>query len=402
MNKIVRKLRLIDYWRIGETESWLTDMAAQGLHLIRLGWIACFEEGVPKNDRYRLDLSYSELTNEQKELYKDFGWEFVCRTGNIDIYRSQESSDFPELHTDPAEQAYTLQKLEQSLVFSAALTVPLFLASLIMNFFTIFMQKTPTLTFVEGKNFGILIMSLMSIYMIIERLKAVVSIRKLIRTMKDGKSINHHAKWKNQQRFSIIVLAIAPIFLILCMLPFIQRVLQRTEPLPLIDNNQLILRLTAIEQEPSLERHIGIIDRWSNDPSNQTSYNWSLFAPLQLTVEEQGIIVEKLWPDLSGTYQPNLHYRLFKLNYPFMADRLITDLSKQITSWNELHNEWFPLVEESERAQALGINRLLTRESNFFREVFAYKDNIVIYVKYYGLRDMDAVFSAVCDFVEHL
>lgn len=33
MNKIVRRLRPSNYWRIGEHESWFQDMAAEGLYL---------------------------------------------------------------------------------------------------------------------------------------------------------------------------------------------------------------------------------------------------------------------------------------------------------------------------------------------------------------------------------
>lgn len=39
MDKVVRKLRPSDYWSIGEHESWFADMASQGLHLKKWGFI---------------------------------------------------------------------------------------------------------------------------------------------------------------------------------------------------------------------------------------------------------------------------------------------------------------------------------------------------------------------------
>ena len=37
MSKIVRKFPIDDFWNIGKTESWFSDMASQGLHLKRFG-----------------------------------------------------------------------------------------------------------------------------------------------------------------------------------------------------------------------------------------------------------------------------------------------------------------------------------------------------------------------------
>lgn len=58
MNGIVRKMRPVDNnWQLGETESWLTDMAAQGLHFQKMGSLfAKFEKGAPKQMRYRIKL----------------------------------------------------------------------------------------------------------------------------------------------------------------------------------------------------------------------------------------------------------------------------------------------------------------------------------------------------------
>ena len=73
MNKIVRKVRPADYWRIGERESWLSDMAAQGLHLNKMGtYFAHFKRGEPKRMEYRIEVTKNKrISNEQIDLYDD-------------------------------------------------------------------------------------------------------------------------------------------------------------------------------------------------------------------------------------------------------------------------------------------------------------------------------------------
>ena len=55
MTKIVRKMLLGDPWRIGEYESWFSDMASEGLHLKKVGYLfAHFEKMEPEDIRYEL------------------------------------------------------------------------------------------------------------------------------------------------------------------------------------------------------------------------------------------------------------------------------------------------------------------------------------------------------------
>ncbi|MBR2851796.1 MAG: DUF2812 domain-containing protein [Anaerotignum sp.] len=105
--KYKRKLIPVNLMNIPAMESWLTDMAAEGLFLHSLGpYIAKFTEGEPRKLAYRIeplpveDQGYyinnirnafasskdgkKSLTVEEKnqrmvELYDEFGWEQVCK-----------------------------------------------------------------------------------------------------------------------------------------------------------------------------------------------------------------------------------------------------------------------------------------------------------------------------------
>lgn len=102
------------------TQSWLTDLAAQGLHLARDGLflgIACFEKGEPQSVRYRLEAAEKTTSmwaedgglpeNAAVELSRELGWEYVANRGQFYIYRSA-APGVRELNTDPAVQALAL------------------------------------------------------------------------------------------------------------------------------------------------------------------------------------------------------------------------------------------------------------------------------------------------------
>ena len=199
VSNYVRKRRFMDVWRIGETESWLTDMAAQGLHLHSLGLVfAKFERGEPANIRYRIDFSYCEQSTyeDQLELYNESGWEHVCDSGEMRVFQSPKELNAPEIHTDPAEQAYTLRKLSRRLLESSLITTALFIGGIVMTCFAWFGGRTPTLSAIEGNMINSGTVMILYLYCILTPLQAALSMRKLIRTMRDGKPLNHHAPWR--------------------------------------------------------------------------------------------------------------------------------------------------------------------------------------------------------------
>ena len=102
-------LRPSDYWHIGEHESWFSDMALEGLHLKKVGiHFVKFTKDNRKQMKYRIDVSQGmKITPEQEEMYLENGWFYVTSYGEFNVFSSQVEANAPELHTDPAEQAYT-------------------------------------------------------------------------------------------------------------------------------------------------------------------------------------------------------------------------------------------------------------------------------------------------------
>lgn len=89
--------------QLRETEEWLSQKAAEGLHFrdCMLGF-ASLTRGEPKAVRYRLEFArrFFQPSDEQKALYADMGWEYVTAIRNDYFVFRTEDPDAPEFHTE--------------------------------------------------------------------------------------------------------------------------------------------------------------------------------------------------------------------------------------------------------------------------------------------------------------
>lgn len=212
MTKMVRKIRPTNYWRIGEHESWFSDMSLQGLHIHKMGTnLATFKKGDPKRIEYRIEVTDRKLINyEQIDLYEASGWEYVTSYQWFHVFSSPTEENVPEIHTDPAEQAFTLQRLSKKLVFYLiwiSLGVVLILGMLLTMWF---LDGTPILRLVEGYVVQQSILALVYIHYVFYAIRAILAIKELKESLIEGKAINHHAPWKKTLRknslFSVVLI----------------------------------------------------------------------------------------------------------------------------------------------------------------------------------------------------
>ena len=119
--KTVRKLTPVSPYDIQGLESWLEDLSLRGLFLVKFGaTFSIFAQGAPKRTRYRVEYCKPYYTDEPPQdlmdLYRDFGWEFVCWAGDIDlpIFRTQDPQA-EEPHSDPSLQGELLGKVAERL-----------------------------------------------------------------------------------------------------------------------------------------------------------------------------------------------------------------------------------------------------------------------------------------------
>ena len=137
-------------------ESWLGDMAAQGLVPVTIGQnFARFRCSQPKAVRYRLNAKPAPETflesapgtpdGEERALAQECGWYYVTAVGDFFLYACD--SDAPELNTDPQVQALSLRYAKRHVFAPAGL-----LAYWLVTFWVRYAMgvwHTPVIDFVE-------------------------------------------------------------------------------------------------------------------------------------------------------------------------------------------------------------------------------------------------------------
>ena len=389
MAKKVRKLLVVDRWHIGEHESWFSDMASDGFHLKKIGWLfAHFEKGDPKEMRYRIDTSTSRtISEEEKELYRQAGWEYVTKFGEFTLFSSVTELNAPELHTDSAEQAQTLKSFNNKIKNSTIALGVMALVLIGMQFALWNLLAGPTFSLVEGGAITYISTSLLFSGFVYKMVRDVFSIRKLRNHLKEGRPINHNASWRSSRRvkmtFNIAVILLVAVGAVI---PWIQIFIDRTENLPLKSSDLPFVRLADIEQNANLVREESF-DEENRDRLNEYHYHWSPFAPLQYETNESGIIPDEVWEDDSGAYSPSIRTQVYRLTFPLMSENLIKDL---MTKYDYRYLEDAPIRQESE-----DFDTLFILETDGETEVYAAKGKGLIYVDYHGYAELDVILKSI-------
>ncbi|QPC45525.1 DUF2812 domain-containing protein [Mangrovibacillus cuniculi] len=387
MDKHVYKLRPSDYWKIGEHESWFSDMAAEGLHLKKIGVLfAKFAKGEPKDMNYRIELTSKRyISSEQKQFYQENGWDYVAKYGMYHIFASPVKVNAPELHTDPAEQAYTLTELDKKLKSNAITSVvaAIFLTGMLGA--NLFLDGTPFLQLIDG---GLLHLNLISLFLIFATYQTIIGAKSIHTLKKDlaaGKSIDHRAKWsKNSKRRTIISLLFTILLLFSSIVPFYKLVQDTTETLPESTPSLPIVRLAEIENNPNLLRqepeYFGGDDV---DWANRLSISWDPLAPVQYETDENGYVPGEQWADQSGEYSPSLSTEYYQLQFSFLAEPLLNDLRKR----NHYPGRGIKLVHSENKS----FDTFYAYEEQESKEVYASIGNVVVYVRYHGFAKIEDI-----------
>ena len=385
MTNIVRKVRPSNYWRIGEHESWFSDMSFKGLHLHKIGTnLVHFKKGEPKQIEYRIEVAKNKsISDEQIEMYEQNGWDYVTSYQYFHVFVSPMERNATEIHTDPAEQAYTLQYLNNRIILTViviAVGLPFIFGMLGATWF---LDGTPILQLVKGHILPQTTLSLIVLYYIYYSLRGMLAIRALRRNLKEGKAINHHAPWKKTLHkdtiFSVVFLIIA---IASTAIPWIQILKRETFSLPEGDSHLSLVRLADIEQNPMLLRDEYYM-RDEIDRGNSYSTNWSIFAPVQYESDEHGIIEDKVWLDESGMYSPSISTEVYQLTFQALAAPLVSDLIQ----WYSYGDETEPYVEKNHPE----FDRLIVHEEAEKKEIFASKGKVVMYIRYYGYAETESI-----------
>lgn len=204
-----RKLLITSPYNISEFESWLSDLALQGLYLNHIshffGYFIC---GEPSKMDYRVEISKCSNTFEQQELYLLYGWKQVTSKGNVTIYSCPSEQIREEIHTIPSVQAYTLQNVKRKRTIMLGTLVIWILAAILLSLYILFHNGTPILNLInDGLQMVYYIPANMLLSII--AIKEYRDISTAYKTLKNGNNMNHHISWKKSEVFSNILVACA-------------------------------------------------------------------------------------------------------------------------------------------------------------------------------------------------
>lgn len=387
MSKTVRKFMQDDIWNLGRNESWFSDMAKKGLHLRRIGlFFVTFEKAEPKKTKYRMDIISPGPTDEQLEIYKESGWQLVTNLKELYIFSSPEEANYPELHTDPMEQSYTLAALNRRMrnqVIALSLFMVLFLG---MMFSMFFLERTPTLAMMEASGVQRPLLMFVEIYVFYIVIRNFMALRSLKKSLSEGTPINHRESWRKPRLINgfISVFFILAAFLTTC-IPVVEITQSKSYTLPEASVELLVVRLADIENNPVLERK-ALLNIRGVDWGNYVSYDWSPLSPVKYQISEHGIIQNEMWDDNSGSYSPSIETHYYQLAFSSMAISLIHDLMERYV------DDFDPKVTVQEVDHTF-FDKLFVAEDGIRKQIFACSGDEVIYVDYFGNEQAEDIIT---------
>lgn len=116
--KHVYKMLPVSVYDIPGLEQWLEEQALDGLFPVHLGTYASFRRDGTPGTRFRLEAfgrAGAELSEEQRELYRQAGWEYAMTVGQGFYLFYSTDPAAPELHTDLVTQGLSLDRLARQL-----------------------------------------------------------------------------------------------------------------------------------------------------------------------------------------------------------------------------------------------------------------------------------------------
>ena len=203
-------------------ESWLSDMARQGLLLCKDGFFAgfaTFERKEPCEMRYRLEPAQRRLNfwsdkgvepdEEAEELNASYGWEYIASRGQFYIYQTREPGT-RELNTDPAVLALALdsvRKRERGSFFSLLFWLIVYPLIFFYGGVVQLMLALGTWRFAWG--------AVIAIWALWSSAAALASMRRLRKKLAAGQQPDHRKNWKRRavwykaEMFSFLVVLMA-------------------------------------------------------------------------------------------------------------------------------------------------------------------------------------------------
>lgn len=380
MSKYSYRLRPPVY-RIGETESYYSDMAAKGYLLKRrILFLDQYEKREPRQMEFRIELTqqpglleeYQAPVGEQKELYEDSGWNYITGKGNLSVFAADSRDGVPEIHTSPELQAETIKVLRQTYINALIYTIFDFILLIVFG------TKNPGsgLVRVTAESSGLLFLLTAAALLIFYRsLYASLAVGRVIRKLKRGIPIDHHADWRKGRRGHRTASVLLFCLVLLALFETVREEAgKRTVSLPLEGEGQPYLILSELEevrraQGEEIDDFIGYADK--------LEVKQTMAAPVQYYTYELAVS------------EQNTEYRcwMYQDYYETISASFAMDLAEDIMS----HSVWMKDPDGYVQGESRSLD--LVRYSGM--ELLVVKGKRVLYIMYSGNVPFQEMISVI-------
>ena len=204
------------------TESWLSDLSAEGLFLTEDGFfcgLGSFERRTPRRMRYRLEAAPKQIGTFSANGYQPdadavalseaFGWEYVTDRDQFFIYRTADPNA-RELNTDPQVQALALAAVSRRERSSGLATLVWLLIYPLAS-----IRGNLLLPMLDGGTWYILFSFAMLTWMLARSLTRSLHLRRLRRRLQQQGQLDHRRPWRPR---ALRHRAVSAVSLLLCLL----------------------------------------------------------------------------------------------------------------------------------------------------------------------------------------
>jgi len=363
---------------INEYEHWLSENAAEGLHLRKAFSFdtAEFFKGEPMQMKYRVDFSGNISTDWQKRnMHLKRGWLVVTSFENYNIFSSPVELKAPEFYSSIIEKIDVIDKQlkirKKWLIFYIAAIAAAILVLILIE------QHISSLILDLTKNDILLfILSIIPLFLRMgpQSARKLKFIKKLRKSVLDEQTGGQNALWKKpgvNRRFIAALCSLIIIALVGYLLIPATWVFKNTAP---VDYSNLpVVSLADIEQNS-----IPVKETGGDNTTDIPSYKWNLLAPTEIEIWASG----------------DFHVLSYKLRFASMSAGIVSGLIKSTFG-------------ESERVKYTEVknpnfDELIVYKDNDYKEVIAAKGKAVIWVGYTGPAQDAAIIKAIANKIDIL
>ncbi len=388
--KKTRRLLPCSIYDVPAMETWLFDMARNGLALKKTGrWYFVFAREQPSCCCFRLEPVTGYFNGhlvpdcEMRDSYAEAGWEFVTDIQKLFYVWRSVRPDAQELHSDPVVHSGAYGQLYRRIHTDAVISAfcPVFLLALFLA--GVFLSPRPVNTFLINPFLPFLIT--IEVLSAIQAVRQAYSLKCLKQSLADGLPAAHQKNYRKGMRLHRAAAATSLLMMIfftamaICTLAF-----SWEKNISDVKTAMPYLPLDMIEQSPDFSRHKDAYDAY-----NRASYTWSLFVPVHYDIYEQGEIQHVIQNNDSIAIDPSARTEYFRLLFPFLAKKLCRE---QVTVYSARY-DGSAVTEYA----CPGFDLVAVAKSSEVSQLFACRGSQVLHIRYWGSARLEERLNLVTE-----